>query len=436
MTDTIQLEALKGLVSSKTGILRRVERRPTSADEPPIPILYDGQLSNFDFKNVDAIERASCGKNVTDAAAQIGAIGEAIEHYCAYHPNVQNLKRAAIEDVEGAVSPEEFVLFSEAQYSSPGFKFARWSKESQIGWLPARELPNRTRVWVPASMVYLNYTGDQRQDFLCPPTSSGSAAGRDLDSAVFRGLMECVERDAFMNTWLARLPAAEIDYSKLGGPCSVIRNHYARYGVDVKAYLMPTDLPVNAIMAIGFQREGDGPAAVVGLGCGLEPESALRGALFEVCQVRPAERMKQAQDEASKLNSFGDVNTLEDHAAYFIRADHLHEMNFLTRNGKKILMEDLPDHSRAAVDGDLAFIVAGLTAIGSRAFFADITTPDLIDYPIKVVRCLATGLQPIGFGHSSQRLGGKRLYELPVKLGYASKPLTEADLNPCPHPLA
>jgi ribosomal protein S12 methylthiotransferase accessory factor len=45
-------------------------------------------------------------------------------------------------------------------------------------------------------------------------------------------------------------------------------------------------------------------------------------------------------------------------------------------------------------------------------------------------------MQPIHFGHSSARLGGRRLFELPVKLGLLSRPRTEDELNPCPHPLA
>jgi ribosomal protein S12 methylthiotransferase accessory factor len=436
MTDAIQLEALRGLISPKTGILRRVERRVVSADEPPIPILYDGQLSNFDFKSTETIERGSCGKNITETAAQIGAIGEAVEHYCASHANIQNLRRGPIASIPDAVAPPEFVLFSEAQYSSPGFRFSRWTPESDMGWLPARELPTMKRVWVPASMVYLTYSGDQPQDMLCPPTSSGSAAGRDLDNAILRGLMETMERDAFMNTWLARLSVPRIDYSGLDGPCGVIRDHYARYGVDVQAYLLATDLPVYAVMAIGLQKDGDGPAAVVGLGCHLDPKAALCGALFEVCQVRPAESVKHAKGEAAKLNSYSDIHSLEEHAAYFTRPDHLHELDFLT-SGKRVLrIEDLADRATGSAQSDLSFVVDALNAIGSRALFADITTPDLEDYPIRVVRALATHLQPIGFGHDMQRLGGARLYELPVKLGYASRTLTAVDLNPCPHPLA
>lgn len=437
MADCAQLEELRGLISPKTGILRRLQRRLDTATEPPVPILYDGQLSNFDFKSASMSERGSCGKGTSEAAAQIGAIGEAVEHYCASHANIQQMRRAAFVEMEDAIAPPEFVLYSESQYTRPGgFRWARWDPASETGWLPARELPGRNRVWVPAGMIYLNFSGEQPQDILCPPTSSGSAAGRDLDSAVFRGLMEAVERDAFMITWLNRLPVPAIDYSRLRGPCGTIRDHYARYGVEVRAFLLATDLPVTAVMAVGFQREGEGPAAVVGLGCALDPESALRGALFEVCQMRPSEAERHAGGESAKLNSYSDVHTLEEHAHYFCRQDHMNEMDFLDKTSNLVKFEDLWDHSTGSVDGDLNFLVNELRNIGSRALFSDVTTPDLAGFPIKVVRALATQLQPIAFGHDQQRLGGARLFELPAKLGYPGGVRTEAQLNPCPHPLA
>src|SRR5215831_1722090 len=256
-----QLELLAGLVSSKTGIIRRMRRRVGSADEPPIPIIYESELSHFDFRTGSDIERGACGKGLTETAAQIGAIGEAIEHYCASHGRVKLTRRACISEFENVIPPADFVLYSETQYSRPDFRFARWTPGTETGWIEGRELPSDNPVWVPAGVVYLNYSG---QEMLFRPTSSGSAAGPDLPRAILSGLLEDVERDAFMITWMNRLPAPSLDYSRLGGPCGVIREYYARYGVEARAFLLPTDLPLYAAMAIGLDRSPRGPAAVVG----------------------------------------------------------------------------------------------------------------------------------------------------------------------------
>jgi ribosomal protein S12 methylthiotransferase accessory factor len=60
----------------------------------------------------------------------------------------------------------------------------------------------------------------------------------------------------------------------------------------------------------------------------------------------------------------------------------------------------------------------------------------VLPYPIRVVRALITGIQPIHFGYGLERLGGNRLYELPSKMGFTRKPASEASLNTCPHPFA
>jgi len=431
---TAQFETLAGLVSARAGIVRRIHRRITAADEPPVPIIYDGTLSHFDFKKGEELERGTCGKGLTEEAAQLGAIGEAVEHYCASHARLRRMRRARIAELPTAIAPPEFVLYSEQQYARPGFRPRPWSADREIPWLEARELPDRTPVWIPAGLVYLNFSGQEPPDLLCPPTSSGTAAGPDLDRAILSGLLETAERDAFMVTWLNRLPVPRIDYTALGGPCGTIRDHYARYGVEACAFLLATDLPVHCVMAIGVDRTG--PAAVVGLGCGTHPETALRRALFEVCQVRPAERRKLALGEAATMNSYTDVRTLDQHALYFTRQDHLHELDFLLEGTATVRIEDLPDRSTGSVRGDLDALVGGLRAIGSRPVYLDLTTPDLADFPIRVVRTLATGLHPIAFGHDQQRLGGRRVYELPRRLGYAAADRCEADLNPCPHPIA
>ena len=51
-------------------------------------------------------------------------------------------------------------------------------------------------------------------------------------------------------------------------------------------------------------------------------------------------------------------------------------------------------------------------------------------------RAIIPGFQPIDFGWKERRLGGPRIYELPVTLGLLRQPNTLETLNPDPHPIA
>jgi ribosomal protein S12 methylthiotransferase accessory factor len=432
-----QLESLLELVSPRTGILKSLNFRVKSADQPTPPFIYDGDLAHFDFRKGEPMERGSCGKGVTDDQAKLGAIGEAIERYCASHPALKDTKRSTIGKLtEEGVPPPEFVLFSESQYKRKDFAFLRWRPEDDILWIRASVVGSADPVWVPASFAYLGQASDEPQDILCPRTSSGFAAGPDVDQALRAAILEWMERDAFMITWLNGLQVPEIEYASVGGVVGNIRSTYAGWGVEIKVYALATDMPVWPILAVALDRTGEGPAAVVGLGCDMDPLEALRKALFEICQLYELVRKRHQAGAATRLNSYSDVRTLDEHAGYFFRADHLHELDFLLSRGRTLRLESLISHKTASVDGDIQVLQRSLSESGSRLFFRDLTTPDLVPYPIRVVRAMITQLQPIHFGHGLQRLGGTRLYRLPAALGYRDAPTVEASLNECPHPLA
>ena len=107
---------------------------------------------------------------------------------------------------------------------------------------------------MPASFAYLSSPSDQPQDFLCSTNSNGFAAGPDLNRAIRSAVLETLEREAFLVTWLDRLPAREIDFAAADGVVADICRAYEQGGAEVKAFLLPTDMPVAAVMALVLDR--------------------------------------------------------------------------------------------------------------------------------------------------------------------------------------
>lgn len=432
------IEHLLELVSPRVGVIRSLSPVVRGAEEPDLPIIYQATLSHFDFRKAKAWERAAVGKGLSEHEAIRGAIGEAIEHYCAAHLDVYKTHRAPWSAVlPEAVAPTECVLYSETQYARNSFPYRRWNPADELTWLPMIELPGRGRVFAPATLIYLNLGQIRVEEFFCPVTSNGLAAGPDLDFAILHGLYELIERDSFLITWLNRLPAPEVDSSDHPPIACSIREHYARFAVNIHVFNISADLPAYVMMGLAVDRTGRGPAVVVGLGCDLDPAVAITKALFEVCQVRPGEvRRYQRERPAERLGSYADVRTLEDHSAFFHPLEALKEFSFLLENGRSQKLEELPNRSLGSVTANLETCVKALTGCGSRVLYADVTTADVAAYGLRVVRALATGLQPMHFGHGEERLGGRRLYQVPMLLGYCTGIRGEGDLNPCPHPIA
>ena len=423
------------LVSPRVGIVRSLSPVQRGAEEPCPPHVVQATLAHFDFHNAPLRDRLAAGKGATREEATASALGEAVERYCASHPDLAGARRAPFAALAGsALRPTDCVLYSESQYRSPGWPYPRFDPERPIAWTAMRELPGNDRIWVASSLVYLNWPAAPEEHF-CPATSNGLAAGPDLPSAILGGLCELIERDAFLITWMNRLRAPEVDVAALGGIEEAICRHYARHGVALRVFDVTVDLAVPVMMAVALDDTGRGPAALVGLGCHPRPRIALRKAVFEICQIRPGEVQRFRREPRPEApRGYGEVRGLEDHSAFFSQPERRGELAFLLDGGRRpVRLEDPP--ARAPAE-DLAAVVDRLRAAGCRPLYADLTTPDVADYGFRAVRTIATGLQPMHFGHGEERLGGRRLFEVPVRLGYRAAPATEADLNPCPHPLA
>jgi ribosomal protein S12 methylthiotransferase accessory factor len=432
-----QIARLRELVSPRVGIIRDLVRIPRSDDEPIPPILYRATLANFDFKTASAQDRGAAGKGLTEQEAIGGAIGEAVEHYCASHPATEPLRRSSLAVIEpDAVRPEECVLYSPAQYVLPGFPYRRLSEDTEIDWLPVTDLATGRAVPAPAALIHLNPRPRPPEELLCPATSNGLAAGPDLPSAIVGGLCELAERDGFLIHWMNRLPAPELELSSGDPIIASIVAHYRRFGVETRIFDISTDLPIYAMMALTLDHGGSGPAAVFALGADLDPRRAVIKSLFEMCQVRPGVARSWEARGRRPTAGYQEIHALEDHSNYFADPAHLPEIDFLLAAGQRRILDELPNRSLGSAAADLQVCVAGLAAAGHRALFAELTTEDLSGYPIRVVRTIAPGLQPMHFGYGQERLGGRRMFDMPHRLGYRVAPTSEADLNPCPHPLA
>jgi ribosomal protein S12 methylthiotransferase accessory factor len=428
---------LRELVNPRFGVIRTVQRLARGPHEPTPPLFYQATLAHFDYRQAEPEIRTGTGRGFTDDDAIAGAIGEAMERYCAAQPDLEAFVRMPFAEVTGdAIAPPDGLLFSDAQYDSGAIAYPRFNPAVPIPWIEGRRLRGDRPVLIATSLVYLDYTGNHEEAYFCAPTSSGLGAGATRDDAILSALLELVERDAFLITWLHRLPVPEIDVAALRGHAERIVRTYRRGGVKVRAFALATELPVHAVMAVLLDTTGAGPAAVIGLGCSLAHDDAVLRALCEASQSHPGLVTRCAETHgAPNLSRYEDVRALDDHASFFFSAERLAELAFLLEPPVRAQPAAAVSNGVARAD-KLRVLVDALGRAGYDPAYVDVTTPDLAGYPLHVVRALVPGLQPIHFGYGQERLGGARLFDMPRRLGYAGAMRTEADINRCPHPLA
>jgi len=432
------------LVDPYVGIVRGIERFEKDASEPFLPHVYRGELANHRFLGVETRQhRTFSGKGMSEPAAQTSAVGEAVERYSAgvWAPEELRYCRRSELD-ERSIDPVDLVLFRPEQY--PGLHYRPYTGDNRLGWIRGRSLSQGDVVWVPAIAVLMSYSPVLTEEYLFQTTSNGLAAGPTLAHAILSAALEVVERDAFLLTWLARLPVRRVPAAGHPDPDvrTIVETH-ARRGVAIELYRLDVGHPVPAFAAAAIEEGSDasGPAAVFGMGAAYDAADAARQAIIEVAQIRPALRRRMRTPEGRERLARLAVDphavaTIEDHDLRYASQHALPALSFL-RGAPEVAppWHDGPTHGDPAVQ--LARLCDDLAA-GPHAelVYVNLTSPELAALGLYTARAVIPGMQPIDFGWPERRLGGARLRELPAALGLRAGPLELDAINDAPHPIA
>jgi ribosomal protein S12 methylthiotransferase accessory factor len=431
--DPAQLLArLAGWTDMRTGLIRRVDVKGPDALDPELPLRAAAILGSY--SGAPYAPENGAGKGLSAVEAMISAVGEAIEHHAARRHRRADLRRASLAEInDERVDPRDLCLYAEAQYTTPGFPFARFDPDQPIEWARGQWLDSREPVLVPALPTFLSFPVPHEERF-CQVTSSGLAAGADLEDASFRAVLELIERDAFMITWLTRRPGQRllVDDTIEEGAREVIRQLEAR-GARIELYHLDAGLGAPTVACAGF---GDGerwPGVTMALAAHPDPCIAARKAILEQGQVGPYLRRLIAGGEHPIPAGPEDVRSAHDHGLYYASAERAGILDFF-RAGDAISPADLPSSPAASLEA----CVEHLGAAGIRVAVVEVTPPDLRGGPLRVVRALATNIQQIHFGFRIRRLGNPRLRRFLSSALDGAMPGSARDVpfNPHPHPLA
>ncbi|RAY16811.1 hypothetical protein DPM19_01190 [Actinomadura craniellae] len=401
--------------------------------------------------------------------ARMSAIGEAVERYCGNFVPA-GLRRASRAELvaagENALDPAALALYSAAQYAEPGCPFTPFTADLPVLWAEGASLPAGEPVWVPASLVYVNYHQPPRLDE--PVTNfvmlAGIAAGTDDRMARTAALEEVVERDATVIWWANRLPArpVRIDHPRLAPvlrPAPGLGPGWARAAgaagpCRYRVVALPTVFDIAVIGVLLEDPEHE--LTVFGVAARTDPAAAVHKALAEAVTLRqyamglldpggdiwtaaregtiPLEFFHPHRADRRYADSyrpdFRDVADLSCHSQIWLDPRLRRHLEPITGDHRPIGLDELP---RPA--GDPYEVYLGrLAAAGLSACAVDVTTPDVAAAGFRAARVVVPGAYsnaPAAFPF----LGGTRLYTDPVRLGLRSAPIREDEVNlvPLPH---
>src|SRR5690606_24447295 len=173
---------------------------------------------------------------------------------------------------------------------------------------------------VPEQAVYyLDHRTDHRNTV--QECSNGCASGSSRTEAVLHGLLELLERDAFLVSWYSGLTPVEIDLDTVDSALAQqMRAHVDLFGYDLRCFDIRTDIPVPAIAAVAVRRDdGLGTLCFAG-GASLDPADAVRAAVCEAASYISGfpERVEAELDRTERMaDDYRLVTELSHHALLF-----------------------------------------------------------------------------------------------------------------------
>lgn len=384
----------------------------------------------FGEKQHGLIDFYASGMGFTLEEANIAAVAEAVERYCAAYVIPEHTVLASWEQLgEDALHPEELPLFTKEQHEQWQFPYRPFTQQSKIRWVQSHSLTTDRSKWVPAAIVWDSYKPQSLdEDPICFGLMTGSAAGVTKEQAMIGGLLEIIERDAFMIMW----------YNSLSLPRLDIRNHPVsepfRSLLDESRFelnVVDTTSDLGVPSAFGVLKTQDGKLSIGG-SARLSMEDAVRKTLMEISQLFIGNK---SQIYAKSLPSLlpHQITDYGLRLPYYEQPFAHEELAFTTASDK---LHPILDSQRAkgSETERLNYLVRQLANRGLEALCVDITTDDARELGLHVVKMIVPGSVQLPRSENERLITSKRIYETPVKLGLRSEAISLEDINSSPHP--
>ncbi|MET9606730.1 YcaO-like family protein [Streptomyces sp. NPDC006512] len=384
--------------------------------------------------------------------ARRAAEGEAVERYVgARAPEPSRMLYGSHRDLVRrgvpALDPRELVLYSPRQYARPGFPFRPFLADSPAHWVEGRSAVDGRPVRVPAFLVYAAWS---RMPHLSPeplyafPALGGIAAGPSADFALRSGLEEVIEHDATAVWWanahpLPALPLTEELRALTRG---------APRGFEVRLVPVGNEFGVP-VVAAGVRSTDEG---------WLTYGSAVRAGFAEAAAKALAEAYslqltcRALDDPAARPETPGrrsplkawrrDRRYLDDYRpdGTDVVEQLCQQQLFLDRRAADRVAPwawDLPEgrweEPAAPAYRSAGELVGRVAAAGRDVVVVPLSSDAEAARGTYVVRVLVPGTA--GAAPAAYRpLGGGRLRDAAVRLGWRGRPLDEEGLNTFPMP--
>ncbi|MEG3225307.1 MAG: hypothetical protein BME94_07280 [Methanobacteriales archaeon Met13] len=326
------------------------------------------------------------GKGATKIQAKASAMMEAFERYSAEFQESDKEKIVSQVYEDGnCVNPRSLILPNRS--AAPSLK---------IDWIVAQNAGTDEEQLIPANAVFHPFQPISGAH-LFQSNTNGLASGNVLEEAVFHGMMEVVERDAWSIFEASKQPKAELKCDDTENILiKTLLSLFQEAGVKVKLVDLTADIKITTIAAVADDEVLKDPALLtIGVGTHLDPEIAAIRALTEVAQSRATQIHGTREDTTRAVIM---------RKAGYERMKRINK-HWFGENDKIIHLSQIENKSTRSFKDDLEISLDEMEKVGLEdVWYVDLTRFE-IDIP--VVRVIIPGLEV--YAVDPQRVGKRVL---------------------------
>ena len=470
--DRAELATISLQSRQKADVFTYRMRQPAASPEQILSTYVDpraGLVFSLVVENTNLLPIASSRLSEGDTASGTGStlrpdqsrlvsVLEVIERYAGLRPRgkrttIQASYHQLIQEGEEVLDPTTLGLHSPEQYEQSrqchsGRQMVPYHHDLTCHWVWGYSFQKQSPILVPEHCAYYGIPTSAENPVFVFDVSNGCALGNCLEEAIFHGIMEVVERDAFLLTWYAQLNAPRLDLHSLTDPTIRLLIEHLEYhsGYTIQVFNITLDhaIPCLCLLGVDEQNRDGKPKAFVAAGSHPHPEQALLKALREFAMFLAHPRQLDQQSRARAREMLADsslVQRMDHHPSVYYLPEAFERLHFLYHTPRQQTFQeafqDFYQYPPECMDlrDDLERLIGSYQKHGTEVIVVDQTAPEHRPCGLHCVKVLMPGMLPMTFGQNNRRIiDFERLHQLPFTLGYRSHPLTTAEINPHPHP--
>jgi ribosomal protein S12 methylthiotransferase accessory factor len=378
------------------------------------------------------------------------ALGEAVERMCLLHPHYKS-REVVSSSYRKLKKPKVDIFdlagFTSQQRSGAGAKYnLTYDADSVFEWVPCTDMTNSTTLYAPLQWFSFSHVmeklvcrtpEDSVEPMLTVPITTGAAAGQNLHDAILAGLLEVIERDAFIIYWLNQMQAQRIDLSTIKNEeIAQLSAIASDYRLEIHALYLQTDIPVHTISVVILDRTGAGPAVMVSAKSGYDINAILISLLHDSLGQRS--QVRKTYDDIFTAQTAAEPNII-DHAGrmiYWYHQKQIEKIEYFI-GGDTVAVSDFPTYVEAnSTQTDLMQLIQWFRENDYQVLYRELISPKLkkITEDLSVVMVKVPKLQPVYLEEWLRSTHGTRLQEIPVQFGYPKPGDGDDPYHQEPHP--